>query len=51
MKINVNKDNNLSLRKTLEMLDEVIFIRSLFNKKNKFYPQVFLEECLYKLTK
>ena len=51
MKINLNTDNNLSLRKTSEMFDEVIFIRFLFHKKNKFYPKVFLEECLYKLTK
>ena len=51
MKINLNTDNNLFLRTTLEMLDEVILIISLFNKKNKFYSQVFLEECLYKLTK
>ena len=51
MKIDLDTDNNLSLRKTLEMPDEVIFLRSLFNKKNKFYPQVFLEECLNNLAK
>ena len=45
MRINLNSDNDLSLRKTLEMLDEVIFIRSVFNNNSKFYPQVFLEKC------
>ena len=45
MRINLNSDNDLSLRKTLEMLDEVIFIRSVFNNNSKSYPQVFLEKC------
>ena len=45
MRINLNSDNDLSLRKTLEMLDEVIFIRFVFNNNSKFYPQVFLEIC------
>ena len=33
------------------MLDEVIFIRSVFTNNITFYTQVFLEECSNKLTK
>ena len=28
----------------------VIVIRSVFNDNNKYYPQVILDECLYKLA-
>ena len=27
-----------------------IVIRSVFNDNNKYYPQVILDECLYKLA-
>ena len=50
-KINLNSDNDLSFRKTLQMFDEVIFIRSIFTNNITFYTQVFLEECSNKLTK
>ena len=50
-KINLDSDNDLSFRKTLEMLDEVIFIRFVFTNNITFYTQVFLEECSNKLTK
>ena len=28
----------------------VIVIKSVFNDKSKYYPQVFLDECLYELA-
>ena len=48
LKINVSSHDNSPLEKTLEMHDVVINVRSSFNDKYKCYPQVFLDECLYK---
>ena len=42
MKIKFNSDDELPLNKT-------IAVRSVFHENNKYYPQVFLDECLYKL--
>ena len=28
-----------------------IVVRAIFHEKNKFYPQVFLDECLHKILK
>ena len=28
----------------------IIAVRAVFLKNNKYYPQVFLDECLYKLN-
>ena len=33
------------------MRDVVIFIRSVFDDNNKYYPGLFLDECIHKLTK
>ena len=41
--------NILQIRKT-EMQDMVIVIRSVFNDNNKYYPNVYLHECLYNIT-
>ena len=49
MKIKFNSDNDLPLKKTLELYNLEIVVRSVFHKDNKYYQQVFLEECLYKL--
>ena len=29
----------------------IIVVRSVFHECKKYYPQVFLDECLYKLAK
>ena len=47
MKFFTNDDLPLSKQLTLQML--VIIIRSVFEDKGKFYPQVYLDECLYEL--
>ena len=26
-----------------------VVVRAVFHEENKYYPQVFLDECLYKL--
>ena len=47
MKFFTDDDLPLSKQLTLQML--VIIIRSVFEDKGKFYPQVYLDECLYEL--
>ena len=49
MKICLNSDNDLSLIETLELYMIIIVVRSFFHVGNKHYPQVFINECLYKL--
>ena len=49
MKIKFNSDNELSLKKTIEVLTITIVVRAIFHENNKHYPQVFLDECLYKI--
>ena len=48
MKIKFNSDNELSLNKTIEIPKIMIAVRAVFHENNKYYPQVFLDECLYK---
>ena len=33
----------------LKLINVVTVVRSAFHESNKYYPQVFLHECLYKL--
>ena len=49
MKIKFNSDNELPLNKTIEIPKMAIVVRDVFYENNKYYPQVFLDECLYKL--
>ena len=49
MKIKFNSDNELSLKKAIEILTITIVVRAIFHENNKHYPQVFLDECLYKI--
>ena len=49
MKIEFNQDGDLRLNKMLKLQDMVIVVRSVFLEGNKYYPQVFLDECLQKL--
>ena len=49
MKIKFNSDDNLPLNKILKIHNMTIVIRSAFQEDNKYYPQVFLDECLYEL--
>ena len=48
MKIKFNSDNELLLNKSIEIRSMIIVVRAVFHK-NKFYSQVFLDECLYEL--
>ena len=49
MKIKFNSDNSLPLNKTLKLHNMTIIVRSVFEEDDKYYPQVFLDECLYEL--
>ena len=49
MKIKLNSDDELPLNKTVEIPTITIFVRAIFLENNKYYPQVFLDECLYKI--
>ena len=48
MNIKFNSDDELSLNKAIEIPSMIIVAKAVFHK-NKYYPQVFLDECLYKL--
>ena len=49
IKIKFYSDENLPLNKTLKLHNVTIVIGSVFKELGKFYPQVYLDECLYKL--
>ena len=49
MKIKFYSDDELPLNKTIEISSMIILVRAVFHINNKYYPQVFLDECLYNL--
>ena len=49
MKIKFNSDDNLSLNEILKIHNLTIVVRSVFQEDGKYYPQVYLDECLYGL--
>ena len=49
MKIKFNSDDNLSLNKLLELHMLTVLFRSVFDEDGKYYPQGFLNECLYEV--
>ena len=49
MKSEFNSDGKLPLDETIEIPSMAIVVRALFHENNKYYPQVFLEECLHKI--
>ena len=49
IEIKFNSDNNLPLNKTLKLYNLKIVVRSVFQEDKKYYPQAFLDECLYEL--
>ena len=50
MKMKINWDDDLPWKKTLELYNMVVVVRSISHESNKYYQQVFPDECLYKLT-
>ena len=49
MKIKFDTNDNLPLNKTLKLHNITIVIRSVFEEDGKFYPQIYLDDCLYEL--
>ena len=49
MEMKFNSDGNLPLNKILKLQNLTIIIRSVCEEDNKYYPQGFLDECLYEL--
>ena len=49
MKIKFNAKDNLPFNKILKLHNLVIIVRFVFQEDKKYYPQVFLDECLYEL--
>ena len=49
MKIKFDIDDDLPLNKLLKLHMLTIVVRSVFEEDGKFYPQIYLDKCLYKL--
>ena len=49
MKIKFNLDDELPLNKEIKIPTIIIAVRAVFNENSKYYPQVFLDECLYEI--
>ena len=49
MKIRFQSDDNLPLNKMLMLRNLTVIVRSIFEEDNKYYPQIFVDECLYEL--
>ena len=49
MKIKFESDDDLPLNKQLKFPAMAIIVRSVFEKVDKFYQQIYSDECLYEL--
>ena len=49
IKIIFNSDDELPLNKIVEIPSMAKIVRAIVHENNKYNPQVFLDECLYKL--
>ena len=49
IKIKFDSSDELPLNKTIEIPTITIVVTAIFLENNKYYPQVFLDECLYKI--
>ena len=49
MKIKIDTDDELSLNKLINFQTITVIIRSVFEEDGKYYPQIFLDKCLYEL--
>ena len=49
MKVKLNTDDNIPLNKILFFPTITIVIRSITKKNDKYYPQLFLDDCLYEV--
>ena len=49
MKIKFNTDDNIPVNEIIYFLTITIIIRSVTKKDDKYYPQLFLDDCLYEV--
>ena len=49
MKLKSNSNDELPLKKMIEIPSMLIVVGAVFHENNKYCPQVFLDKCLYKL--
>ena len=49
MKIKFNSDDNLPSNKILKFCILIIVIRNIFEKDGKYYPGIYLDDCLYEI--
>ena len=49
MKIKFNTDDNIPLNKIAYFPTITIIIRSVTQKDGKYYPQLFIDDCLYEV--
>ena len=49
MKIEFDSNDKLLLNKAIQIPVMVIVVRGIFYQNNKYYPQVFLDKCMYKI--
>ena len=49
MKIKLNLYDKLALNITIEIPMVTIVVRAVFHENNKYYLQVFLVKCLYRI--
>ena len=49
MRIRFNSDDDLPLNKILKLHILTVIVRSVFEEHGKYYPQVFLDECLHEV--
>ena len=48
-KVGINTDDDLPLKKSLKFLTLTANINLVFRVDNKLYPEIYLNECFYKL--
>ena len=49
MKIKFSSDDDIPFNKQLNFPTIAVIIRNIFEKDGKYYPQSFLDECLYEV--
>ena len=49
MKIKFSSNDDLPLNKPLKFINSTIIVRTVFKEDGKYYPRIFLDECLYEL--
>ena len=49
MKIKFKTEDDVPLNKVLYFINITVVIRNFFEKDGKYYPQIFLDDCLYEV--